>query len=85
VDVRATNAKLRERALAIVERVTGLDRAAAEALLATCDGEAKTAILVARTRVAPPAARARLAAHGGRLRAALEESAAGAPGGGAAS
>jgi N-acetylmuramic acid 6-phosphate etherase len=72
VDVQTANAKLRRRALEIVRQATGLDADAAEALLAESDGEVKTAILVARTGVVPAQARARLAAHDGVLRAALE-------------
>jgi N-acetylmuramic acid 6-phosphate etherase len=72
VDVQTANAKLRRRALEIVRQATGLDADAAEALLVESDGEVKTAILVARTGVVPAQARARLAAHDGVLRAALE-------------
>jgi N-acetylmuramic acid 6-phosphate etherase len=72
VDVRATNRKLARRALEMVRHATGLDDAAAQALLERCDGEVKTAILVGRAQLSPPAARARLAAHGNVLSAALE-------------
>lgn len=75
VDVRATNGKLHQRAATIVERATGLDREAAEALLARCDGEAKVAILCARAELDPETARERLRTHGGYLRLALEEGA----------
>jgi N-acetylmuramic acid 6-phosphate etherase len=73
VDVQASNYKLRLRALGIVRQATGLEQDAAEALLAACDGEARTAILAGRAHIAPELARARLAAHGNSLRAALEE------------
>ena len=72
VDVQATNYKLRQRALGIVRQATGLEQEAAEALLADCNGEAKTAILAGRASIAPELARAQLAAHGNNLRAALE-------------
>lgn len=72
VDVQATNEKLRRRALQIVQAGTGLDSAAAEALLQTARGDAKAAILASRARLSPELARERLAAHGGMLRAALE-------------
>ena len=72
VDVQATNAKLRERAIRIVEQATGLEREKAAAALAACDHETKTAILAERAHLAPEQARQRLAAHGDKLRAALE-------------
>lgn len=72
VDVQATNHKLRQRALGIVRQATGLGQDAAEALLADCNGEAKTAILAGRASITPERARERLAAHGNNLRAALE-------------
>jgi N-acetylmuramic acid 6-phosphate etherase len=72
VDVRATNTKLRGRALAIVRTATGVDAQAAEALLATAGGEVKTAIVIGLTGADPDEAQARLAAHDGVLRAALE-------------
>ncbi len=72
VDVQATNYKLHQRALDIVQRATGLERDAAETLLTASGGEVKTAILAARASITPELARARLAAHGNILRAALE-------------
>jgi N-acetylmuramic acid 6-phosphate etherase len=84
VDVRATNAKLRERALAIVSQATGLERERAVALLAACDGEVKTAILATQAGLSPQRARARLAAHGGHLWAALREAATDKPDAGSA-
>jgi N-acetylmuramic acid 6-phosphate etherase len=71
VDVRATNAKLRDRAARIVVELTGLERARAIELLERCGGEVKTALVVEMTGVEPDAARAVLAASGGRLRDAL--------------
>jgi N-acetylmuramic acid 6-phosphate etherase len=72
VDVQTTNQKLRQRAIAIVQQIAGLDEAAATRTLAEADGEVKTAILMARMTSTPEDARARLAEHGGNLRAALE-------------
>jgi N-acetylmuramic acid 6-phosphate etherase len=72
VDVQATNAKLRARALAIVGSATGVDASAAETLLTAAGGEVKTAIVMGLTESSPEEARTRLAAHGGVLRAALE-------------
>jgi N-acetylmuramic acid 6-phosphate etherase len=72
VDVRATNAKLRARAVDIVRRASGVSAEEAAALLGEADGEAKTAILIARAQLAPQQARDVLGAHQGELRAALD-------------
>lgn len=71
VDVQATNEKLRARARRIVAQAGGLDEPAAGELLVRCAGEVKTAIVAARRSLTPEAARAALAAAGGRVRAAL--------------
>jgi len=73
VDVQATNLKLHQRALKIVQTATGLEREAAEELLRASGGEVKTAILMGKTGLTPEQARERLAAHGGVLRATLDE------------
>lgn len=67
VDVMVTNAKLAERARRIVAEVTGLPPDAAGLLLAQCDQQVKTAIVVALLGVTPEEARQRLAAHKGVL------------------
>jgi N-acetylmuramic acid 6-phosphate etherase len=72
VDMRASNEKLRERAIGIVQMATGLEREEATTVLEISDNETKTAILAARSHLTPEQARERLAAHGNRLRAALE-------------
>ncbi len=72
VDVHATNAKLRARALSILREVTGFDEARAAVLLGDCGGEVKTAIFVARTGATPTLARQRLDSARGSLRSALE-------------
>jgi N-acetylmuramic acid 6-phosphate etherase len=72
VDMRVTNVKLHDRALRIIQRVTGCSRAAAERALAAADLEVKTAIVTVMASSTVDAARQRLAAVGGRLREALE-------------
>jgi N-acetylmuramic acid 6-phosphate etherase len=71
VDLRATNAKLRDRAARIVATLTGLDRAASFRLLARAGGEVKAAVVMRRLGLAHAAAEARLVAVGGRLDLAL--------------
>ncbi|WP_069806143.1 N-acetylmuramic acid 6-phosphate etherase, partial [Thermogemmatispora onikobensis] len=72
VDVQATNYKLQQRALRIVQLATGLERSAAEVLLAQANGEVKTAIVCARSGLDPQRARQRLAEHNFILRATLD-------------
>ncbi len=72
VDLRATNTKLRERSRRIVSTLGMRTVEEADALLSQCDGEVKTAIVVARRRVTPDEARALLGRFGGHLRRALE-------------
>ena len=60
VDVRATNAKLRDRAVRIVMTATGADRDAAEQALEEADGGAKIAIVALALGVSSEEARARL-------------------------
>jgi N-acetylmuramic acid 6-phosphate etherase len=72
VDVRATNAKLRRRAVSIVRRATGLDDDAADELLRAAGGDARVAIVARRAGVTPEMARERLAAHGESVRATLD-------------
>ncbi|MBO0697178.1 MAG: N-acetylmuramic acid 6-phosphate etherase, partial [Zavarzinella sp.] len=67
VDLRATNVKLKARTNRIVRLILGTGRDDADALLARCDGELKTALVVGRTGLAPDEARRRLAAAGGRV------------------
>lgn len=70
VDMRPSNAKLRRRAVRMVQDIAGCDAEAAERALARCDGQVKAATLVARG-LEPEAARTLLALHRGHLRAAL--------------
>ena len=72
VDLRVTNAKLRDRALRIIERISGADRPAADAALRAAEMDVKVAILLLSDASTVDEARRRLAAHAGRLREALE-------------
>ena len=67
VDVRATNAKLRDRAARIISILTGLDRAGAFVLLDAADGLTKTAVVMQRLGLNKVEAEERLAVVAGRL------------------
>ena len=67
VDLRATNTKLMSRTNRIVRHFLGVGEEAADALLAECGGELKTALVAGRLGVASDEARRRLAAAGGRI------------------
>jgi N-acetylmuramic acid 6-phosphate etherase len=71
VDVRATNAKLRDRAARIVALLTGLDRPASFTALDHAGGSAKTAVVMQRLGLDRSAAESRLATVDGRLDRAL--------------
>jgi N-acetylmuramic acid 6-phosphate etherase len=71
VDLKQTNAKLRDRGRRIVMAAGEVQEDEATRLLAEAGGEAKTAIVMARLRVDAPEARQRLAAAGGQVRAAV--------------
>jgi N-acetylglucosamine-6-phosphate deacetylase len=71
VDVRATNAKLRRRAVGIVTAVAGVDAPAATAALTAAGLRVKTAIVMLRLGVDATTAEERLGAVAGSLRAAL--------------
>src|SRR5688572_16520876 len=71
VDLRATNAKLRERSERIVAILTGLGRAEAAALLERAEGHVKLAIVMHLRRVDVKEARRLLEGTLGRLRDAL--------------
>ncbi len=68
VDVHATNHKLRARAIRLVRRLGGVSPARAQALLEQVDWRVKDAVVMARLKLGPEAAAARLAAAAGRLR-----------------
>ena len=74
VDLRATNAKLRDRAERIVCEATGVDRDRARSLLGESDGEAKTAIFMELAGLSADACRELLGRSGGHLRLAIEAS-----------
>jgi N-acetylmuramic acid 6-phosphate etherase len=71
VDLRATNQKLLERTRRIVMLLAGLDADQADSLLAQCDGELKTAVVVHKRSVSVTQAREVLARASGHLRRAL--------------
>ncbi|MEM1097676.1 MAG: N-acetylmuramic acid 6-phosphate etherase [Planctomycetota bacterium] len=68
IDVKASNAKLRDRAVRIVQSQTELTREAALAVLDRAEGSAKLAIVMDRLGVDASTAQARLDEHGGRMR-----------------
>lgn len=72
VDMQATNAKLRGRALRVVTLATGLGQEEAGELLERCAGETKTAIVAALARISPEEARRRVAVAGGAVKRAIE-------------
>jgi N-acetylmuramic acid 6-phosphate etherase len=72
VDLRATNAKLRDRAIRIVQQITGASRESAAEILERAGGHVKLAIVMKRRSIDPDAALRLLDAAGGDLRAALD-------------
>jgi N-acetylmuramic acid 6-phosphate etherase len=72
VDLRATNHKLRQRARRIVSQATGADAAIAERAIAAAGGDVKVAIVMLLTGVDAGDAAARVTAHRGIVRAAVE-------------
>ena len=72
VNLRADNAKLRERAVRIVVRAARADETRARAALDAAGGAVKPAILVAHAQLTPQAALRLLADHGDSVRAALD-------------
>ena len=73
VNVRATNAKLVDRAERIIMAITDCDHATAAQLLAASGGNVKVAALMQKLRLSREAAELRLQAGGGGLRGALKE------------
>ena len=71
VDLRATNAKLVQRALRLTVRVTGAAEADAQAALAACGSRVKVAIVMLKAGVDVAQAEARLAAADGSVHGAL--------------
>jgi N-acetylmuramic acid 6-phosphate etherase/N-acetylglucosamine-6-phosphate deacetylase len=68
VDLRATNEKLRRRAVRMVMTLAAVDEPSARAALAAADFRVKTAIVMLRNGLDPPAADAVLARANGSLR-----------------
>lgn len=75
VDVAVTNSKLEDRALRILRDLAGVDRDQGALLLDQAGGSVKRALLMALRSCTAATATAALERHGGRLRAALAESA----------
>ncbi len=73
VDVKATNAKLRKRSVALTMRATGVDEAQAQGAVDAANGHVKCAILMLRTGLGAAAAAEKLQAVDGNLREALGE------------
>ncbi|MEI7056635.1 N-acetylmuramic acid 6-phosphate etherase [Nocardioides sp. CCNWLW239] len=73
VDMRASNAKLRHRAVRIVTEATGADDAAAVEALDASGWHAKPAIATILTGLSPAEASQALERAGGRLRTVIEE------------
>jgi len=71
VDLRATNEKLRLRALRLVREITGAGAAEAESALSEASGRVKPAVVMLLARVDKVEAERRLAQTGGRLREAV--------------
>jgi N-acetylmuramic acid 6-phosphate etherase len=69
VDVVATNAKLRKRAIALVSALAERDVPAAQSLLDDAGGSVKVAVVMARRSIDANAARSLLAQSDGKLRA----------------
>lgn len=73
VDVRASNAKLEDRAVRLTCHGAGVSESEARAALAQAGGSVKTALVMLRLGLSVQEAEARLAAAGGHARAALGE------------
>ncbi|MFT7721256.1 MAG: N-acetylmuramic acid 6-phosphate etherase [Roseateles sp.] len=71
VDLKATNAKLVKRALALTVRASGAPEADAQAALGACDHHVKTALVMLKRGVGPDEARALLEAADGSVARAL--------------
>lgn len=72
VDLKASNAKLLRRAVALTMRATGADEAQARAVLERCDFQVKVAVVALRRQVSVEAARQLLDQAQGRVRQALD-------------
>jgi N-acetylmuramic acid 6-phosphate etherase len=79
VDMRATNAKLRDRAARMVGELTGLARPGCFTLLDAAGGAVKTAVAMHRRACDRATAERELAAAGGRLERLLDQPSTGTP------
>ncbi len=68
VDLRATNVKLRDRALRILEQQLGVERGEAEEWLDAAEGRVKTALVMYHKDLDPDEAETLIDQHEGRLR-----------------
>lgn len=73
VDLRASNTKLRKRAVSIVQQATGVSGTEAEVLLQSSGNDVKTAIVASLASVSSEEARVRLAKSQGVVWAALSD------------
>lgn len=71
VDMKATNAKLVRRAVALTMRAAGVDEATAREALGRCDFSVKTAVVMLLKQLDAPSALALLGRHDGSVRRAL--------------
>lgn len=71
VDVQPTNAKLRQRAIRIVREITGIEEAAAAALLQEAGWQVKTAVVMGLAGIDAVEAQQRLTDSHGHVRAAI--------------
>jgi len=72
IDMPATNEKLRNRAVRMVELAAGVLRPTAVQAIRDAEGNVKLATVIAKKRICAAEAKALLDAHGGRLREVLE-------------
>ena len=72
IDMPATNEKLRNRAVRMVELAAGVLRPTAVQAIRDADGNVKLAAVMAKKRISAGEARTLLEKHGGRLREVLE-------------
>lgn len=72
IDMPATNEKLRNRAVSMVELAAGVTRPMAVQALRDAEGSVKVATVAARKRIAAEEARKLLEGHGGRIREVLD-------------
>ena len=68
IDLKASNEKLKDRAIRIVAQIAGVTHSDALAALLDCNWEIKTAIVMTLRKVSPDEARAELKKHCGVLR-----------------